>query len=37
MICWHYKQSEQEQYADQLGQTSFCDNRHSVRVTAGTL
>ena len=35
MTCWHFKQSGQEQYAGQLGQTYVYDNRHSVRVTAG--
>ena len=35
MTCWIFKQSEQEQYPDQPGQTYVYDNRHSVRVTAG--
>ena len=35
MTCWIFKLSEQEQYADQQGQTYVYDNRHSVRVAAG--
>ena len=35
MTFWIFKQSEQEQYADEPGQTYVYDNRHSVRVTDG--
>ena len=35
MTFWIFKQSEQEQYADEPGQTYVYDNRHSVRVKPG--
>ena len=35
MTFWIFKQSDQEQYADEQGQTYVYDNRHSVRVKPG--
>ena len=35
MTFWIFKQSEQEQYPDEPGQTYVYDNRHSVRVNPG--
>ena len=35
MTFWIFKQSEQEQYPDEPGQTYVYDNRHSVRVKPG--
>lgn len=35
MTFWIFKQSEQEQYPDELGRKYVYDNRHSVKVSAG--